>query len=204
MTVAVPFSAPARSTADADLPSPRMRGDDDARGLPDLVSLAELEVGPSDDEPAALPWSLADATNRQLRRWSNQLYRALDTEAPPYGAADDFKRVIDELERREGETRGSAGAAPRGTFRDNPMNHRFELFRDGVLAGYVSYSMRAGTVRLHRTVIAAAFEGAGLEQTLIRNVLLNAHKRRLSALPYCSEVQAFLAGNPQYRVLLDG
>ncbi|KNC16355.1 hypothetical protein AC792_15195 [Arthrobacter sp. RIT-PI-e] len=73
-----------------------------------------------------------------------------------------------------------------------------------MLAGYVSYSMRAGVLRLHRTVVAATFEGAGMEGILIRKVLLAAHKRRLSALPYCSEVQMFLEQNPEYRSLIVG
>jgi predicted GNAT family acetyltransferase len=108
-----------------------------------------------------------------------------------------------ELERREEQERERcAVSVRRHSFRDNTLGRRFELFDDGSLAGYVYYSMRSGSLRLHRTVVAAASEGAGLEDALIRNVLPNAHKRRLSAMPYCAQVQAFLADHPEYRVLL--
>ncbi|WP_394247909.1 GNAT family N-acetyltransferase [Arthrobacter pityocampae] len=154
-------------------------------------------------EPLVLPYDFTGVTTRQLRRWVNQMYRVLDADFPPYGAQEDYERLADELERRIADARESSGGAERpGSFRDNPMNQRFELFQDGMLAGYVSYSLRAGTLRLHRTVVAAAFEGAGLEGVIIRKVLLDAHKRRLAALPYCEQVQAFLADNPQYRSLV--
>lgn len=211
MTIAPASSRPSTIAAGdpADLleVSSRTPHDDDAGfdGWPGMASTGDLGAVSADPEPTTLPWSLDDATTRQLRRWSNQLYRLLDSAAPPFGASDDYERVVDELGRREEQAReGAAGARRRDSFRDNPLNRRFELFQDGILAGYVSYSMRAGCLRLHRTVVADAFEGAGLEQILIRNVLLDAHRRRLSALPYCGEVQAFLAGNPQYRALLAG
>jgi predicted GNAT family acetyltransferase len=112
-------------------------------------------------------------------------------------------RVTVELERREEQERERcAVSVRRHSFRDNTLGRRFELFDDGSLAGYVSYSMRSGPLRLHRTVVAAALKGAGLQDVLIRNVLPDAHKRRLSAMPYCAQVQAFLADNPEYRVLL--
>ena len=154
-------------------------------------------------EPLVLPHDFTSTTTRQLRRLINQMYTVLDADFPPYGAQEDYDRLADELDRRAAEAREGSGVSERpGAFRDNPMNHRFELFQDGMLAGYLTYSLRAGTLRLHRTVVAAAFEGAGLEGVLIQKVLLDAHKRRLAALPYCDQVQAFLADNPQYRSLI--
>ncbi len=64
--------------------------------------------------------------------------------------------------------------------RDNPINKRFEFFRDGMLAGYVNYTMRAGVLTLHRTVVSDAFDGAGIDGVLARRVILAAHKRRLA------------------------
>lgn len=208
MTIAPAPSATPTVAADgpAEAALQTTRGDDAGPGRwPGLASTDDPGLVPAEPDLTTLPWSLDDATTRQLRRWSNQLYRLLDSDVPPFGTSDDYHRVVSELGRREEEAReGSARTRRRDSFRDNPLNRRFELFQDGMLAGYVSYSMRAGCLRLHRTVVADAFEGAGLEQVLIRNVLLEAHRRRLSALPYCREVQAFLAGNPQYRALLAG
>ncbi|WP_082177805.1 GNAT family N-acetyltransferase [Arthrobacter sp. RIT-PI-e] len=172
---------------------------------PGLATTTDLVPPVSAPELPPVPRVLDDATTRQLRRWSNQLYKLLDTDFPPFGVREDCDRVAAELELREEQARnGSVSATRRDAFRDNPLNHRFELFQNGMLAGYVSYSMRAGVLRLHRTVVAATFEGAGMEGILIRKVLLAAHKRRLSALPYCSEVQMFLEQNPEYRSLIVG
>ncbi|WP_052273795.1 GNAT family N-acetyltransferase [Arthrobacter sp. L77] len=180
-------------------------GDDTAYDAWPGMATGRLAAVQQPIEPLVLPHEFTGTTTRELRRWINQMYKVLDADFPPYGAQEDYDRLADELDRRAADAREGSGAAERpGAFRDNPMNHRFELFQDGMLAGYLSYSLRAGTLRLHRTVVAAAFEGAGLEGVLIQKVLLDAHKRRLAALPYCDQVQAFLADNPQYRSLVAG
>jgi predicted GNAT family acetyltransferase len=153
-------------------------------------------------DPLEVPFDLTDETNRDLRRWSNALYKVLDADFPPYGALDDYERVVTELARREAKDGQDSPSIMREKFRDNAFNRRFELFRNGLLAGYVSYTMRAGALRLHRTVISEAFDGIGLEGVLMRNVILMAHKRRLAAIPYCPVAQSFLQDNPQYRQLM--
>ncbi|BBE24370.1 hypothetical protein MN0502_32530 [Arthrobacter sp. MN05-02] len=153
-------------------------------------------------DPSEVPFDLTEETNRNLRRWSNALYKALDADFPPYGAVEDFERVVAELERRKAKDDQDSPSALREKFRDNALSRRFELFRNGQLAGYVSYTMRAGTVRLNRTVVTADFDGMDLEGVLMRNVILTAHKRRLAALPYCPIAQAFVRENPQYRQLM--
>lgn len=47
----------------------------------------------------------------------------------------------------------------REKFRDDARRCQFELFRNSVLTAYVSYTMRAGVLRLHRTVVLGAFDG---------------------------------------------
>lgn len=201
MTITTQTSFP---SVDDDGMSAQANRDDAAYGTwPGMASIGRLDAAPSESDSMTIPALLDDATTRQLRRWANHLYRQLDADFPPFGVLGDRDRIVTELERRQRqELQDPTPGGRRDAFRDNPLSGRFELFQNGMLAGYVTYSMRAGKLRLHRTVVAAAFEGAGLEELLIRNVLLNAHKRRLSSLPYCAQIQAFLAGNPQYRVLL--
>lgn len=197
MTISLSTSRVPGIEADA----PAVRSDDAYDPWSGMATTSDPE--PQAAEPMVIPFALDDATTRQLRRWINQLYKVLDTDFPPFGVQQDWERIADELQRREQAAHSeSPGAVRRDSFRDNPLSSRFELFQNGMLAGYVSYSMRAGSLRLHRTVVADAFEGVGLEQVLIRHVVLNAHKRRLSVLPYCHHVQTFLAVNPQYRSLL--
>jgi predicted GNAT family acetyltransferase len=200
MTLASLPVAPPEATA-AAMPAPNGDQAPDSWTVPANSTEPTPSAGSSELPP--VPTSLEDATTRQLRRWSNQLYRLLDTDAPPFGVREDCYRVAAELELREERARtGSAGPARRDAFRDNPANRRFELFQNGMLAGYLAYTLRAGALRLHRTVVTEAFEGTGAESVLIRKVLLNAHKRRLAAFPYCTEVQTFLRENPEFRTLI--
>jgi predicted GNAT family acetyltransferase len=158
--------------------------------------------GSSPDISREVPFDLTQETNRDLRWWSNALYRVLDADFPPYGTIDNYERVIAELERRKAKDNQGSPSTLREKFRDNAFNHRFELFRNGLLAGYVNYTMRAGALRLHHTVITADFDGMGLEGVLMRHVILLAHKRRLTTVPYCPVAQNFLQKNPQYRQLI--
>ena len=202
MTIALTSSS---ATPDVETnSSTTVSGDTDVLdSWPGMAGSIELAPPVSAPELPPIPRVLDDATTRQLRRWSNQLYKLLDTDFPPFGVREDCDRVAGELELREERARnGSVSAARRDAFRDNTLNRRFELFHNGMLAGYVSYTMRAGVLRLHRTVVAETFEGAGIENVLIRKVLLDAHKRRLAALPYSSEVQSFLKQNPEFRSLV--
>jgi predicted GNAT family acetyltransferase len=174
----------------------------DLIGLPSggLEQVQQVALGCND--AMEVPFDLTEETNRDLRRWSNALYKVIDSDFPPYGACDDYERITAELERRTAKRAQASPSMVREKFRDNALSRRFELFRNGSLAGYVSYTMRAGALRLHRTVITEDFESMGIEGILTRNVILVAHKRRLAAIPYCPVVQGFLRENPQYRQLM--
>jgi predicted GNAT family acetyltransferase len=154
------------------------------------------------DHLMEVPFDLTEETNRDLRRWSNTLYKTLDTDFPPFGAVQDYERVTAEIERRNAANDEDSPSVMREKFRDNAPASRFELFRNGQLAGYMSYTMRAGTLRMNRTVVTADFEGMDLEGVLMRNVILMAHKRRLATIPYCPVAQSFVRENPQYRQLM--
>jgi predicted GNAT family acetyltransferase len=87
-------------------------------------------------------------------------------------------------------------------FRDNALFSRFELYRDGALAGYVQYEMRGGQVFLLHAVVDPRFRREGLEPVLLRAVLLDAHRRRLAVMPQCPEAQQFLTDHPQFLPLI--
>jgi predicted GNAT family acetyltransferase len=153
-------------------------------------------------DPMEVPFDLTEETNRDLRRWSNALYRVLDQDFPPFGAIEDYERVVAEIEGRKARAGEASPSVMREKFRDNALSRRFELFRNGQLAGYVNYTMRAGSMRLLRTVVAEDFDGMGLEGVLMHRVILMAHKRRLAAIPCCPVARSFLLENPQYRQLM--
>ena len=64
------------------------------------------------------------------------------------------------------------------------------------------YTLRGGRITLLSTVVAAPHEDTGLVATLIKEALLNAHRRRLAPIAYCPHTQAFLTANPQFLNLL--
>lgn len=195
MSVAPPTAIPVEHTA-ADSPTLWSDPDIAAFTTPD----APAALGP---EVPEVPVDLSGVTTRELRILCNQLYRALDADYPPFGVLDDYETVVAVLAEREARAAERSEAEQlREKFRDNPVNSRFELFHDGTMVGYVKYDMRAGRIRLLETVVGTAYRMAGLEPVLIREALLNAHRRRLAPIPYCRHAQAFLAENPQFRVLI--
>ncbi len=171
----------------------------------DGVVVEEIVTKPGRPGPSApvVPRDLSTTTDRELRALSNQLYRVLDTENVPFGALEDYEAVVEALTTRtvHAAARTEAGKV-REKFRDNSVTSRFELFHDGIMVGYLKYDLRRGRLRLLETVIGAEFLYSGLEAVLVREALLNAHRRRLAPIPYCRHAQAFLAENPQFQALL--
>jgi predicted GNAT family acetyltransferase len=148
------------------------------------------------------PKDLTALSTRQLRVMVNQAYKLMDTDFPPAGALDRYEMIVDELEHRarQAAERGSVDQ-PKETFRDNPLYCRFELFIDGTLAAYVKYTMVGAQVILLDGVERPEFSGQGIDGTLMRLIVLNAHKRRLGLVPQCPMAFSFLADHPQYQVL---
>ncbi|WP_422390757.1 GNAT family N-acetyltransferase [Arthrobacter sp. N1] len=181
-----------------DHPTAQEKASTPSRELP----LHTVEAPPA-TPGSAFPEDLATVTTRELRLLCNRTFQHLDTDHPALEAREQYDALIGELERRERQAaqRGSADSA-RETFRDNALFSRFELFRNGVMAGYVQYDMRGGHVLLLHSVIDPRFQRIGVESVLMQAVLLNAHRRRLAVMPYCPEAQDFLAAHPRFLSLI--
>ncbi len=137
-----------------------------------------------------------------LRTMANQMFRLLDSSSPPLRAGERYAAAVAEIEDRSRHMAAGGGAAPpRQVFTDSAMSARFELFMDGCLAAYVRYSLLDGRLTLRALVEKPGFEGRGLGWALMRQAMLNAHKRRLDVVPGCIAARAFLEHNPQYRML---
>lgn len=152
----------------------------------------------------------ADLSTRDLRLQINLVFKALDTPHPAYGLQDRFLQLTEEIERRESAGRrrvasasgGTARSLPAGSiddavservgFRDHSSGHRFELFENGMLAGFVKYTLADGRIDLTFTQMASAFDSPYYRNRLLRLVFLNAHKRRLTISPRCPEAFEFL------------
>ncbi|MUK00492.1 hypothetical protein GM708_00240 [Vibrio cholerae] len=160
-------------------------------------------AAPSRSDDSEFPEDLSVVSTRQLRVLCNQVYRVLDRDFPPMEALHRYELLVEEIEQREvqAETR-AAPVRVRSGFRDNSLFSRFELFSDGTMVGHVKYEMKGAHAVLIQAVVDPRFDAVDVEPALIRQVLLNAHRRRIAVVPYCPRVREFLAEFPQYRTLL--
>ncbi|MHA7279885.1 GNAT family N-acetyltransferase [Arthrobacter sp. MDT2-2] len=157
-------------------------------------------------EGTLTPEDLAALPTRHLRVMVNQAYRIMDTDYPPTGAIERYEIIAGELEYRaqlatEGGVQSGTGHQVKETFRDNPLYCRFELFLDGDLAACMKYTMNGGQVILIAGMEHPEFRDQGIDATLMRHIVLNTHKRRLSLIPQCPLAHTFFADNPQYQTL---
>jgi predicted GNAT family acetyltransferase len=160
---------------------------------------------PMDIDDALLeltPREVAALTTRHLRVLINRAYTIMDTDYPPAGAVDCYDMIVDELDHRAQQaTKRGNQSKVKEAFRDNALYRRFELFIGGDLAAYVRYTMLNGHVALIEGIEQPGYRDQGIDATLMRHIVLNTHKRRLSLTPQCPMAFSFLADHPQYQTL---
>jgi predicted GNAT family acetyltransferase len=170
------------------------------------VRAARHEWDSATPEGTLTPEDLAALPTRQLRVMVNKAYQVMDTDYPPTGAIERYEMIVGELERRARqatEVGVSSGTVHqvKETFRDNPLYCRFELFLDGDLAACMKYTMNGGQIILIAGIEHPEFRDQGIDATLMRQIVLNTHKRRLGLVPQCPMARTFLTDNPQYQTL---
>ena len=162
-----------------------------------------LPAPPARTDDTEFPEDLTAVSTRHLRIMCNQTYRILDRDFPPMEAVHQYEELVLEIERRELQAESRAEPVRvRSGFRDNSLFSRFELFSDGTMVGHVKYELRGSHAVLIQAVVDPRFDAVDVEPALIRQVLLNAHRRRIAVVPYCPRVRGFLTEFPQYRTLL--
>jgi predicted GNAT family acetyltransferase len=82
--------------------------------------------------------------------------------------------------------------------RDNPDESRYEIYVDGVFAGFTEYALHGDDADFVHTEIEDEFEGHGLGSELISAALDDVRKRGLRVLPYCPFVRKFLETHDEY------
>ncbi|MEO3786010.1 GNAT family N-acetyltransferase [Actinocorallia sp. B10E7] len=87
-------------------------------------------------------------------------------------------------------------------FAENREAHRFELFLEDELAGFIDYKRtRAGLSFLHAE-IDPRFGGRGLGSALVRGGLDAARAQGLPVLPFCPFVRRYIQRHPEYLELV--
>jgi predicted GNAT family acetyltransferase len=87
--------------------------------------------------------------------------------------------------------------------RDNPDRLRYEIRRDGELAGFAQYARRGGKIVFVHTEVDDRFEGEGLGSALAKGALDDARRRGLPVVPICPFIAAYIERHPDYEDLVD-
>jgi hypothetical protein len=79
------------------------------------------------------------------------------------------------------------------TVRDNPTEHRYEVFDGEDLAGYLAYKLTNEHIALTHTETDPAFRGRGLARQLVTEGLEDARRRGLTVSPFCPYVREVIS-----------
>jgi predicted GNAT family acetyltransferase len=119
-----------------------------------------------------------------------------------------------ELERRPVTGPGSAGPLdgyaaavggddPEYVVRDNPVEFRYEILRDGEPVGFIQYWISGERIGLVHTEVLSLAKGQGVGSRLVAGVLDEIRARGLSVIPQCPFVVVYLRRHPEQRDLID-
>jgi predicted GNAT family acetyltransferase len=86
--------------------------------------------------------------------------------------------------------------------RENPAQHRYEIYEDGTLVGIADYMPVGDQVIFPHTEIDRACRGRGLGEQLVRAALDDVRAKGLSVVPQCWFVREFIDDNAEYRDLV--
>nr|WP_106396396.1 GNAT family N-acetyltransferase [Actinocorallia populi] len=81
---------------------------------------------------------------------------------------------------------------------EDPQAHRFEVFLDDDLAGFIDYKRTAAGLSFLHTEIDPRFGGRGLGSVLVRGALDAARAQGLDVLPFCPFVRRYIQRHPEY------
>jgi uncharacterized protein len=84
------------------------------------------------------------------------------------------------------------------TVENRPELGQYEIYSDGVLAGFTAYESDGSDVAFMHTEIDPAFEGEGLARQLIQQALDDVRAKGETAEPFCPFVRRFIATHPEY------
>ncbi len=87
--------------------------------------------------------------------------------------------------------------------RNNPARHRFELDVECDVA-FANYRRDGHVLTIHHTEVPKRLQGRGIGSRLVAGVLDIARAQRLTVVPRCSFVKAYIKRHPESADLLAG
>lgn len=82
--------------------------------------------------------------------------------------------------------------------RHEPAQHRFEIFLDGVQAGFLDYQPEGDTFALNHTEVFPQFGGHGVGSILVIEALKQLRALDIQVLPYCPFIPRVIQDNPEF------
>ena len=87
--------------------------------------------------------------------------------------------------------------------RNNENESRFETEVDGKMS-FVEYKKAPGRIVLVHTEVPSELSGRGIAQSMVTTALDYARKNKLSVVPLCKYVRAYIEKHPEYQDLVAG
>jgi predicted GNAT family acetyltransferase len=87
---------------------------------------------------------------------------------------------------------------------DQAAAQRYEVHRNGELAGFLDYVVKRGRLALVHTETLPAHAGSGVAGAVARFALEDARARGLRVIPICPFVRSYLERHPEYADLVVG
>ncbi|WP_300683005.1 GNAT family N-acetyltransferase [Nocardioides sp.] len=87
--------------------------------------------------------------------------------------------------------------------RDNPAENRYEVFKDGQLAGFSTYTLSRDVIIFLHTETDPAYAGQGLGSALARGLLDDVRRRGLAVVPLCPFIKGWIDKHPDYATTVE-
>jgi predicted GNAT family acetyltransferase len=91
---------------------------------------------------------------------------------------------------------------PETRFADNTAQSRFELSIDGRVAGFASYDLDDGAVRITHTEVTPDNEGGGIGSKLAKAALDQVRQRGQQVVPQCEFIASYIQRHQEYADLV--
>ncbi|MDO5744826.1 MAG: hypothetical protein Q4P23_10180 [Micrococcaceae bacterium] len=79
---------------------------------------------------------------------------------------------------------------------NNQEQHRYQLFVQGELAGFVQYSMRKNELWVHYVQLKRRYKSEETIDHLLLHIVDEVRRKRLALMPFCPAMRIFLAERP--------
>ncbi|GAA5228534.1 hypothetical protein [Paeniglutamicibacter antarcticus] len=85
---------------------------------------------------------------------------------------------------------------------NNQEQHRYQLFVQGDLAGFVQYSMRKNELWVHYVQLKRRYKSEETIEFLLLHIVDEVRRKRLALMPFCPAMRLFVVERPEFTALV--